>query len=97
MRAYWIDFLTSNSGLGNTNANASPEPLADEEVSSYFAKEAPSKPPHVEITVPPPATKEEAPLTDNGMIHEEIRQIEEALQLAHQLEVEATLRGQQND
>ena len=29
------------------------------------------------------------------MTHEELHQIEEALQLAHQLEVEATLRGQQ--
>ena len=68
---------------------------ADEEVSSYFAKEAPTKPPHVEITVPPLVTEKEAPLADNGMTHEELHQIEEALQLARQLEAEATLRGQQ--
>lgn len=80
--------------MGNTNANASPEPLANEEVSSYLAKEAPSEPPHVEITVAPPATtEEEAPLADNGMTHEEIHQIEEALQLARQLEAKATLQG----
>ena len=39
--------------------------------------------------------EEEVPLVDNGMTHEKLRQIEEALQLAHQLEAEATLRGQQ--
>ena len=38
----------------------------------YFAKEAPTEPPHVEITVPPLVTEEEAPLTDNGMTHEEL-------------------------
>ncbi|KAI5059038.1 hypothetical protein GOP47_0025357 [Adiantum capillus-veneris] len=82
-------------GLGNTNTHASHEPLADEEVSSYFTNGAPSKPPHVEITVPSHAMEEEEFPTDNGMTHEEIHQIEEALQLACQLEVKATLRGQQ--
>ena len=58
-----LDRFSNFIGLGNTNANASPEPLvADEEVSSYFAKEAPTEPPHVEITVPPPVTEEEIPL-----------------------------------
>ena len=90
-----LDRFSNFIGLGNTNANASPGPLADEEVSSYFAKETPTKPPHVEITVPPLVTEEEAPLADNGMTHEELHQIEEALQLACQLEAEATLRGQQ--
>ena len=90
-----LDRFSNFIGLGNTNANASPEPLADEEVSSYFAKEAPTEPPHVEITVPPLVTEKEAPLADNGMTHEELHQIEEALQLARQLEAEATLRGQQ--
>ena len=36
-----LDRFSNFIGLGNMNANASPEPLADEEVSSYFAKEAP--------------------------------------------------------
>ena len=88
-----MDRFSNFIGLGNTNANASLEPLADEEASSYFAKEAPTKPPHVEITVSPLAIEEEAPLADNGMTHEELHQIEEALQLARQLEAEATLRG----
>ena len=74
-----LDRFSNFIGLGNMNANASPESLADEEVSSYFAKEAPTQPPHEEITVPPLAMEEEAPLADNGMTHEELHQIEEAL------------------
>ena len=62
-----LDRFSNFIGLGNTNANAPPKPLADEEVSSYFAKEAPTEPPHVEITVPPLAMEEEAPLANNGM------------------------------
>ncbi len=72
VQACWLDRFSDFIGLGNTNANASLEPLADEEVSSYFAKEAPIEPPHVEITVPPLVTEEEAPLADNGMTHEEL-------------------------
>ena len=90
-----LDRFSSFIGLGNTNANASPEPLTNEEVSSYFAKEAPIEPPHVEITVSPLVTEEDTPLANNGMTHEELHQIKEALQLARQLEAEATLRGQQ--
>ena len=74
-RASLLDRFSNFIGLGNTNANASPEPLADEEVSSYFTKEAPTEPPHVEITVPPLVTEEEAPLVDNGMTHEELHRL----------------------
>lgn len=85
-----LDRLSNLMGFGNTNTNDNLQ--QEEEVNSYFVEESLNREAHVEIAVPPP---EENALAANGMTASEIQQIKHAIQLARQLEAEATLRGQQ--
>ena len=85
-----IDRFSNFIGLGNPQ----PETPHEQEVNS-IAEEPPSRPPHIEIPVSDPSKYTTIPLAENGMTIDEVQQIQDTMQLARQLEAEATLRGQQ--
>ena len=88
-----IDRFSSFIGLGNPSATE--EALNEQEVNSGMEGEPTLQAPHLGIPISDPPEPPVAPLTVNGMTPDKVQQIQDTMQLARQLEAEATLRGHQ--
>lgn len=88
-----IDRFSSFIRLGNPSATE--EAPNEQEVNSGMEGEPTLQSPHLEIPISDPPQPPVAPLTVNGMTLDEVQQIQDTMQLARQLEVEAMLRSHQ--
>ena len=85
-----IDRFSNFIGLGNPSATE--EAPNEQEVNSGMEGEPTLQAPHLEIPISDPPEPPVAPLAVNGMTLDEVQQIQDTMQLACQLEAEATLQ-----